>query len=413
MTSDRVSNDHMSPVAPHALAQSVAELQTFLTEQDGVVTNITNEVSFGESIMLVLHELARLQHLRSPVTVSDEMVERAMSSIEGEPDLFITKGAMRWAITAALAPAEQEGESIAVAVLAWMVKHEWLDAGCEYYAADVIDALNSNAAPTHPGGDSRVVAWEDEISAPKDGTLVRLLVEPDPEAHTSFEDSENHYETIGFNQLSDSGDDDWHFAGWDWSHDCIAQGHGKVIGWRPFLSDALVPLSSLEAVERERDEAQGKLALIVDRIVYSDSYGVPGSDFMCCHLCSGGGAPGIPFEHDAACPVRNVEQAYEQWWDAQRESEDALRDAESDLAAMTAERNAALQAVDAFADICDELGVERDNEAGLLAAADLKASLAAARDALEKIACRHVAEQPLWWQLDARAALAGSNGNGQ
>jgi hypothetical protein len=26
--------------------------------------------------------------------------------------------------------------------------------------------------------------------------------------------------------------------------------------------------------------------------------------------------------------------------------------------------------------------------------------------ALRKIACKHVTEQPLWWQLEARAALA-------
>lgn len=54
------------------------------------------------------------------------------------------------------------------------------------------------------------------------------------------------------------------------------------------------------------------------------------------------------------------------------------------------ERDEAREAVDAFADICDELGCERDNEAGLQAAHDLKARATAAeaqvqalREALE------------------------------
>jgi hypothetical protein len=33
--------------------------------------------------------------------------------------------------------------------------------------------------------------------------------------------------------------------------------------------------------------------------------------------------------------------------------------------------------------------------------------------ALEKIACRHVTEQPLWWQEEARRALAAAKGNGE
>jgi len=40
------------------------------------------------------------------------------------------------------------------------------------------------------------------------------------------------------------------------------------------------------------------------------------------------------------------------------------------------------QAVDAFADICDELGCERDNEAGLQAAAALTAKVALLTEAL-------------------------------
>jgi len=34
------------------------------------------------------------------------------------------------------------------------------------------------------------------------------------------------------------------------------------------------------------------------------------------------------------------------------------------------------------------------------------ARIEALEAALRKIACEHVTEQPLWWQLEARAALA-------
>lgn len=49
-------------VDPQALATSVAELETWLNEGEGILNVVTNEVSFGESIALVLHELKRLQH---------------------------------------------------------------------------------------------------------------------------------------------------------------------------------------------------------------------------------------------------------------------------------------------------------------------------------------------------------------
>jgi hypothetical protein len=80
----------------------------------------------------------------------------------------------------------------------------------------------------------KFTSWLGMETAPKGGNLLRLLVKPDPEAHTSFDDSEAPYETIGFNNLGDTGDNVWQFAGWDWSHACMTEGHGTVIGWLPF-----------------------------------------------------------------------------------------------------------------------------------------------------------------------------------
>lgn len=100
-----------------------------------------------------------------------------------------------------------------------------------------VAALSAQASTSVAGAvkaDDGVASWNDVPSAPKDGTMLRLLVVPDEESHTSFHDSETPYETIGFNQMADTGDDEWQFAGWDWSHDCITQGYGEVIGWLPF-----------------------------------------------------------------------------------------------------------------------------------------------------------------------------------
>lgn len=97
---------------------------------------------------------------------------------------------------------------------------------------DRIKALSSLEASPAPVSEE----WLDPSTAPKDGTIVRLLVKPDMEAFTSLQDSEDAFETIGFNHSDESGEDTWHFAGWDWAHDCITQGHGEVIGWAAFSS---------------------------------------------------------------------------------------------------------------------------------------------------------------------------------
>ncbi len=66
----------------------------------------------------------------------------------------------------------------------------------------------------------------------------------------------------------------------------------------------------------ERDEAATigrKLALIVrefhEKIVYGDSYGVPGSDFWVCMLCGAGGAPGAAFVHKPDCTALKAEES--------------------------------------------------------------------------------------------------------
>jgi hypothetical protein len=105
----------------------------------------------------------------------------------------------------------------------------------------------------------------------------------------------------------------------------------------------------IERLKKERDEAIGKLALIIDRVVYSDSYGVPGSDFSCCHLCNAGGAPGIPFEHETHCPVLGLGATYEQWFDDISATEDALRETEDRASAAEARLKQAEDVIRPFA----------------------------------------------------------------
>lgn len=84
-------------------------------------------------------------------------------------------------------------------------------------------------------------AWRSMDSAPKDGRMLRLLIQRgdvDRGAWASFADSLDPYETIGFNALSDTLEDEWQFAGWDWCHDCFTDGAGEIVGWKPFALPA-------------------------------------------------------------------------------------------------------------------------------------------------------------------------------
>lgn len=74
--------------------------------------------------------------------------------------------------------------------------------------------------------------WNDMATAPKDGTIVRLLVQYE---EGSFEDSDEPCPTIGTNSLANTGEDEWQFAGWDWCNDRFTQGHGEPKGWLPML----------------------------------------------------------------------------------------------------------------------------------------------------------------------------------
>lgn len=57
-----------------------------------------------------------------------------------------------------------------------------------------------------------------------------------------------------------------------------------------------------------------KLAYLVDESTYEDSYGVQGSDFLCCRFCEAGGVPNVSFVHNEKCPVLRCEDVATEWW---------------------------------------------------------------------------------------------------
>lgn len=92
--------------------------------------------------------------------------------------------------------------------------------------------------------------WLAIETAPKDGTLVRLLVEF---TDHQIEDTNQPHETIGFNSLENTGFDVWDLAGWNWEMDCFCAGSGKPIGWLPMGSSIKTGVQSDHDAARSPD----------------------------------------------------------------------------------------------------------------------------------------------------------------
>ncbi|WP_296277778.1 hypothetical protein [Pseudomonas sp. UBA7530] len=100
--------------------------------------------------------------------------------------------------------------------------HEWTDDGQHLLVCTACGAQEDH--------DPR---WRDMATAPRDGTLVRLLVEFTEHATEDADQAP----TIGANNFENDGEDRWQFAGWCWSHDHFTQGKGEPIGWLPMLDE--------------------------------------------------------------------------------------------------------------------------------------------------------------------------------
>lgn len=127
--------------------------------------------------------------------------------------------------------------------------------------------LSDWAARIEAVGAQAAAAWRPMETAPRDGTILRLLVRFTE--HPLDDASEaDLVPTIGENNRDNTGEDVWQFAGWCWTHDHFTEGHGTPVGWLPMLSDSSPDLrevvamledcvDSLEYVNRSHPEATG------------------------------------------------------------------------------------------------------------------------------------------------------------
>lgn len=86
--------------------------------------------------------------------------------------------------------------------------------------------------------------------APRDGTMLRLLVDYGDvwDGDHPLEDSGDPSWTFGFNNLANTGEDEWQFVGWSWQQDIFCDGRGKPIAF------AYLP-EMLEFVQAPSDSA--------------------------------------------------------------------------------------------------------------------------------------------------------------
>lgn len=98
--------------------------------------------------------------------------------------------------------------------------HEWTDDG-EFMLVCTACGAQENHDPK----------WRDMDSAPKDGTLVRLLVAFSDHPTEDADEAP----TIGSNSFDNDERDEWTFAGWCWDHDHWTHGQGIPLGWLPMI----------------------------------------------------------------------------------------------------------------------------------------------------------------------------------
>lgn len=100
--------------------------------------------------------------------------------------------------------------------------------------------------------------WQPMNTAPRDGTLVLLLIAPDCPVDARLnplEDTAGPSRTIGHNNYDNDGENLWQFAGWSWCHDHYTEGKGTPLAWQP-LPGLAVPGVDLIAAERARQVAK-------------------------------------------------------------------------------------------------------------------------------------------------------------
>jgi len=94
-------------------------------------------------------------------------------------------------------------------------------------------------------------SWQPIETAPKDGTLVLLLIKDDGSDELNPLEDELESRTIGSYGVHGGPEEDpeWTFAGWDWDFDSFEDGRGIPIAWAPLLPLPQPPTAAPEAQE--------------------------------------------------------------------------------------------------------------------------------------------------------------------
>ena len=113
----------------------------------------------------------------------------------------------------------------------------------------------------------------------------------------------------------------------------------------------------------EPGKEKAALAYLLDQIVYSDNYGVHGSDFAACRLCNGGGAPGVPLVHEPACPAARYGDVAREWWDERdEERKEAADEIERFRAQLASARKALEKIINAEKEFREQMGADWEGD---------------------------------------------------
>lgn len=110
---------------------------------------------------------------------------------------------------------------------------DWIKSGRAAEMVRAMDATRVALSPTETPAPRD--QWQPIETAPRDGTLLQLLIQQDEDHGCGFDDDDV-TRTMGFNNFDNDEIDEWKFPGWSWTHDCInEQGHGTPIAWALML----------------------------------------------------------------------------------------------------------------------------------------------------------------------------------
>ncbi len=129
-----------------------------------------------------------------------------------------------------------------------------------------------------------MTTWMPIESAPRDGTLLRLLVEFEDHA---TEDDAVAAPTIGSNSFDLNGENCWQFAGWNWTQDHWTDGVGKPVGWMWFMDASVKEVGEVVG----QDSVFWRLSLIgkTPRIRWADDASdIPIGKKLCIQVVPGG-----------------------------------------------------------------------------------------------------------------------------